>query len=71
LGWCFHFIARPRSPDGGALRQNTPPCGSRDRIADRDHVPFLEKWGGSLGSPAKMAATNKSLAQMNKSGDVV
>jgi hypothetical protein len=36
-------------------------------IADRDHVPFLEKWGGSLGGPAKMAVTNKCLAQSNKS----
>src|SRR6266540_1950280 len=43
--------------------------GGRDGIADRDHVPFLDKWGGSLGGPAKTAATNKCLARNNKSQD--
>ncbi len=55
------------APPEGA--QNTPPCGGRDGIADRDHVPFLEKWGSSLGGPAKTAATNKCLARNNKSQD--
>jgi hypothetical protein len=40
-----------------------------DRTQGADDVPFLEKWGGSLGSPAKMAATNKCLAKNNKSPD--
>jgi hypothetical protein len=38
-----------------------------DEAHRRGGVPFLEKWGWLAGGPAKMAATNKCLAQSNKS----
>jgi hypothetical protein len=64
-----HTGLKQARQEGNGARVSRSTLATTSGIADRDHVPFLEKWGGSLGGPAKMAATNKSLAQMNKSGD--